>query len=307
MHIDISAQDMLICCSFTKITRIYRLQTIHQNITLNCKGKLITLENPMVMGIINATPDSFHVKSRTNIESALYTAEDMISAGAGILDIGGYSSRPGAIDISIQEELDRVIPIIEIIHANFPDTPLSIDTFRKKVAADAIASGASIINDISSGDDDPDMLAFVAQTNVPYIMMHKKGTPQTMQNHPVYDDVVLEVLNYFVEKLAKVNELGIKDIIIDPGFGFGKTLEDNYKLMSALPDIACLGKPIMVGVSRKSMIQKVLKTNTEHALNGTTVLNTIALTKGAKIIRVHDVKEAVECIKITNALHGEFE
>jgi len=307
MRIDISAQDMLICHSLTKIIRIYRLQTIRQNITLNCSGKLITLDKPLVMGIINATPDSFHINSRTNTDNALYIAEGMISAGAGILDIGGYSSRPGAIEISLQEELDRVIPIIEKIHASFPETPLSIDTFRAKVAAESIASGASMVNDISSGDDDPEMMSTVAKSNVPYVMMHKKGSPQTMQENPTYKNVVLEVLHYFSEKLKIAQDIGIKDIIIDPGFGFGKTIAHNYELLNALPDFAFLEKPVLVGISRKSMIQKVLKTDTEHALNGTTVLHTIALSKGAKILRVHDVKEAVECIKIMNALNGEFE
>ena len=307
MRIDISAQDMLICHSLTKIIRIYRLQTIRQNITLNCSGKLITLDKPLVMGIINATPDSFHINSRTNTDNALYIAEGMISAGAGILDIGGYSSRPGAIEISLQEELDRVIPIIEKIHMSFPEISLSIDTFRAKVAAESIASGASMVNDISSGDDDPEMMSIVAKSNVPYVMMHKKGSPQTMQENPTYNNVVLEVLHYFSEKLKLAQDLGIKDIIIDPGFGFGKTIAHNYELLNALPDFAFFGKPVLVGISRKSMIQKVLKTDTEHALNGTTVLHTIALSKGAKILRVHDVKEAVECIKIMNALNGEFE
>ena len=283
------------------------MQTIHQNITLNCKGRIFTLHDPVVMGIINATPDSFHVKSRVVSEQAVLTASEMISAGAALLDIGGYSSRPGAIDISLQEELDRVIPIIEKIHTSFPETPISIDTFRAKVAAEAIASGASIVNDISSGDDDPEMMSTVAKLNVPYVMMHKKGSPQTMQENPTYNNVVLEVLNYFSEKLKLAQVLGIKDIIIDPGFGFGKSIAHNYELLNALPDFAFLGKPILVGVSRKSMIQKVLHTTTEHALNGTTVLHTIALTKGAKILRVHDVKEAAECIKIMNALNGKFE
>jgi dihydropteroate synthase len=259
------------------------------------------------MGIINATPDSFYKNSRTASEQiAVEQAGKMLADGAAILDIGGYSSRPGAQHISEQEENDRVLPLIEAIHRNYADAIISVDTFRANVARAAVNAGASAINDISSGDDDHAMISTVVALRVPYIIMHKQGTPQTMQQNPQYENVVLEVMNYFSAKIQLLRSQGVTDIIIDPGFGFGKTLEHNYALLRALNDFSIFGLPVLAGVSRKSMIQKVLHTNTDESLNGTTVLHTIALLNGASILRVHDVKEAIECIKLVKALHGEI-
>lgn len=283
------------------------MQALFRKITLNCKGKIISLEKPAVMGILNITPDSFFKGSRiSNIDAALKKADQMLSEGALILDIGAYSSRPGADDISVDEELKRAIPVVEAVFKNFPDCIISIDTFRSKVAKNAVNAGAHIVNDISSGDDDPEMPECVASMNTPYIMMHKKGTSKTMQKDPRYDDVVLEVLNYFTQKIAAARQAGIVDIIIDPGFGFGKNIQHNYALLNGLSDLGDLGLPVLAGISRKKMIQTIVGTDAEHALNGTTAANTIALLKGANILRVHDVKEAVECINIVNAGHGSI-
>ncbi len=267
--------------------------------TLNAGGRLIDLSSPKVMGIINLTPDSFYAGSRKqDIDSALHLAEKMLNEGATFLDLGAYSSRPDAEDISIQEETDRLLPVVEAIASNFPDFILSIDTFRSPVASAAIGAGAHIINDISGGQLDTEMFATVARLQVPYILMHMKGTPQTMKNEAHYEDVFAEVFDYFVDRYQKLKLLGVKDVIIDPGFGFAKKAEHSYALMSRLQDFNILQLPILAGVSRKSMIYRFLKVTADKALNGTTVLNTIALTKGANILRVHDVKEAVEAVKI---------
>ena len=271
--------------------------------TINVGGKLIDLTVPKVMGIINITPDSFYAGSRKHdTSSALEQAGKMLSEGADFLDIGAYSSRPGAVDISEQEETDRLLPVIGAIIANHPEAILSIDTFRSKVAEAAIEAGAHIINDISGGSLDEDMFATVARLQVPYILMHMKGTPQNMNQMAVYNDVFLEVLDYFSDRVHKLTQLGIHDVILDPGFGFAKKQEHSYALMDRLQDFSVLQLPILVGVSRKRMVYHVLGGTADGALNGTTALNTIALTKGANILRVHDVKEAVEAVKIFQAM-----
>lgn len=283
------------------------LQIPSRKITLNCKGRLLVLDKPVVMGIINITPDSFFAGSRkTALDEVQRVAEKMLTDGATILDIGGYSTRPGAIAVPVEEELKRVLPVIEIIHKTFPEAFLSIDTFRAQVAKQAIEAGAQLVNDISAGDDDVEMLDLVSKSGVPYIIMHKRGNPQTMQKQTQYDDVVLEVMNYFTRKVAVLSAAGIHDVVIDPGFGFAKQKEHNYALLNALGDFQLFGTPVMAGLSRKQMIRAVTGTDIEHALNGTTALHTIALIKGADILRVHDVKEAVECIKLVNAVHGNF-
>jgi len=289
----------------TKIMEQPNLQTLTRKITLNCKGQLITLEKPAVMGILNVTPDSFYDGGKHNIAGeALRQAAKMLEEGATFIDIGAYSSRPGAADISVDEELQRLIPIVEAVSKSFPKTLISADTFRSKVAREAIEAGAHIVNDISAGDDDAAMLETVASLGVPYIMMHKKGTPQTMQQNPQYDNVVLEVMDYFTEKIALARQLGIKDIVLDPGFGFGKNLQHNYTLLRKLRDFSLFELPILAGISRKGMLQKITGTNVAQALNATTAANTIALLNGADILRVHDVKEAMECINIVNATYG---
>ena len=273
---------------------------LNRKVTLNCKGKLVDLSSPTVMAILNVTPDSFYGNSRiSNIDEALKATEKFINEGATFIDVGAYSSRPGAIDISVDEELNRSVPIIKAITKEFPETIISIDTFRAKVAEECIAAGAHVINDISGGSLDNAMFETVAKLNVPYIMMHMKGTPETMQIEPKYEDVTLEVINYFTEKIVALRKLGVKDIIIDPGFGFAKTIEHNYELLNKLSSLSIFDLPILVGFSRKSMITKVLGIKNDDALNGTSVLNTIALQKGAAILRVHDVKAAVECIKLS--------
>jgi dihydropteroate synthase len=281
------------------------LQTLTPKITLNFKGQLISIEKPVVMGILNVTPDSFYDGGKHNIvDEALKQTEKMLSEGATFIDIGAYSSRPGAIDVSADEELQRLLPVIESITNRFPEAIISVDTFRSNVAKLSIEAGAHIVNDIASGDDDANMMNIVSNLNVPYIMMHKKGTPQTMHHTPQYGDVVLELVQYFTQKVILAREAGIKDIIIDPGFGFGKNLQHNYSLLNKLADLSLFGLPILVGVSRKSMLQKITGTDALNALNATTAANTIALLNGAKILRVHDVKEAVECINIVNATYG---
>ena len=274
------------------------------NTTLNCKGKLLDLSEPKVMGILNLTPDSFFDGGRyfANIDDALRQTEQMLLAGASIIDIGGMSSRPGAKLISVAEELQRVLPTIEAIHKNFPQAILSIDTVRSEVARQAVAAGASIVNDISAGNFDDKLLETVADLQVPYILMHLKGKPETMQHKPVYENIVLEMVDFFQEKLEKINALGIRDVVIDMGFGFGKTLEHNYEILRQLQDFQLFDLPILVGVSRKSMIYKYLNIKPEDALNGTTALHTFALLKGCQILRVHDVKEAVEVVKLVEML-----
>lgn len=254
---------------------------------------------PLLMGILNSTPDSFY-------DGGLYTSEikwlkktaDMIEAGADIIDVGAYSTRPGAVNISEEEELERLVPVITSIRKHFPEQLISVDSFRASVAEKAVEEGANIINDISGGTIDNAMLSTVARLQVPYILMHIKGTPQTMQIAPAYENVVEEVHNYFTERIKLLHELGFFKIIIDPGFGFGKTLEHNFQLFNNLGAFQSFNLPVLVGISRKSMIHKVLNISSKEALNGTTVLNTLALTKGASILRVHDVKEAKEVIDL---------
>lgn len=271
----------------------------HKKATLNAGGKLIDLNTPKVMGIINLTPDSFYADSRKqDTASALQQAEKMLTDGATFLDIGAYSSRPGAENISIQQELDRLLPVVEAIVEAFPDAVLSIDTFRAGVAEAAINTGAHIINDIGGGELDADMFATVARLQVPYILMHMKGTPQNMNQLAQYEDVFNDVYDYFTGKYHQLKQLGVKDVILDPGFGFAKKTEHSYTLMNRLQDFNMLQLPVLVGISRKNMIYKTLGITAAEALNGTTALNTIALTKGANILRVHDVKEAVEAVKI---------
>ena len=271
--------------------------------TINCKGKLIDLTTPKVMGILNLTPDSFYDGGKYSNENdiILQTAK-MLEEGATFIDVGAYSSRPGAKHISEEEELQRIAPIVKLLVLKFPEIMLSIDTFRSEVAKKCIELGAAIINDISAGEMDVTMMKTVGELKVPYIMMHMKGTPQNMQKNPVYKNVTEEVLYYFSEKIALARSYAINDLIIDPGFGFGKTQEHNFKILSELELFKNIELPLLIGLSRKSMIYKTLQTNAKEALNGTTSLNTISLLKGANILRVHDVKEAIECIKLTNNL-----
>lgn len=267
---------------------------------INCRGRLIDLSTPVVMGIINITPDSFYAASRIhNSSDILKRAEEIIGQGGAMIDIGAYSSRPGAIHISEEEEITRLMPALEIIRKQFSDVIISIDTFRSNVACKAVEDfDADIINDISGGEMDEKMADTIARLNVPYVLMHMQGTPQNMQQNPVYKDVVADVSLALARKVDFLRSKGVNDIIIDPGFGFGKTLEQNYQLLKGLNELALFELPILVGLSRKSMIYRLLDSDAGRSLNGTTVLNTLALTKGASILRVHDVKEAVESIKL---------
>lgn len=267
--------------------------------TLNCKGKLLTIEQPLVMGIINATPDSFYKGDlNAGLEKIVEKAGKMIMEGADIIDIGGQSTRPGSIRISASEEIQRVIPVINSIVANYPQIILSIDTYHSQVAEAAIKAGASIVNDISAGSLDPEMINCVSSLNVPYICMHMKGTPENMQNNPTYEDLIKEVLDFFINKIDQCKRAGIKDLVIDPGFGFGKTIHQNFILLKQLSVFKILNQPILAGLSRKSMIYKTLGIDVSEALNGSAVLNTIALQQGASILRVHDVKEAKEAVTL---------
>lgn len=250
------------------------------------------------MGILNVTPDSFHKSSRVSGQELIDKAGQMLSEGAGILDIGGQSTRPGAAQIGAEIEAERVIPGIEALRKAFPACWLSIDTYHASVAENAVQAGADIINDVSAGDDDTSMLPLVGQLQVPYIAMHKKGKPEDMQENPSYENVVQEVLDYFVQKKRELEQYGIYDWVLDPGFGFGKSLTHNYSLLQHLETFQILDKPVLVGISRKGMIQKALNIDAAQALNGTTALNMAALLKKAQILRVHDVKEAVECVKL---------
>ncbi|QPH38805.1 dihydropteroate synthase [Pedobacter endophyticus] len=271
--------------------------------SLNIKGKLIDLSTPKVMGILNITPDSFYPDSRnTTIKEAIAKTEQFLNEGAAFIDVGGYSSRPGAKDISTDEELQRVVPIIEVLAKEFPDAVFSIDTFRSRVAEEAIQAGAHIVNDISSGDMDEMMLKTVANLQVPYMIMHMQGTPQNMHLNPAYGNVTLEVVDYFARKVAELRKLNVHDVVIDPGFGFGKTMSHNYQLLNELEAFKIFKLPVLVGFSRKGMIYKALNITAAESLNGTSVLNTIALQKGAGILRVHDVKEAVECVKLVERM-----
>jgi len=268
--------------------------------TLNCKGRMLMINAPVVMGIINITPDSFYSNSRQfNVHAALLKAEQMMHDGATIIDIGGQSTRPGSEKISVEEELNRVIPVIENIHKELPEAFISIDTYYAAVAQKTIEAGADIVNDISSGDIDEAMIAAVAALKVPYISMHMQGNPQNMQQQTsFYNNVTKDVLDYFITKTEECRLAGINDIIIDPGLGFGKTIEQNFELLKNLSAFKILQKPILLGLSRKSMIYKTLKTTPEESLAGTITLNTIGLINGANIIRVHDVKEAKESIQL---------
>lgn len=275
--------------------------------TINCKGELIDLATPKVMGILNVTPNSFFdggkYKSTIAGESEMLSqVGKMLNDGATFIDIGGYSSKPSAEFVSEEEELDRIVPVVQSILREYPDSKLSIDTFRSVVAAACIENGASLINDISAGNLDSKMLEVVAKYNVPYIMMHMRGTPETMQSLTSYDDIVKEMLFYFSEKIHKARSFGINDLIIDPGFGFAKTLDQNYEVLQKMELFQLLELPLLVGFSRKSMITKSLDITSKEALNGTTVLNTIGLMKRAKILRVHDVKEAVEAVALFNKI-----
>ncbi len=272
--------------------------------TLNCKGRLLVIDKPLVMGIINATPDSFYGGSRFHgIDEILAQAEKMLADGADIIDIGGQSTRPGSELISAEEEIKRVVPAIKIILEKFPKAYISIDSFYSKVAAAAVNTGACIINDISAGSMDDKMIETVSTLKVPYILMHMNGTPQTMQQNASYENVTREVLDFFIAKANELKNAGIGDVIIDPGFGFGKTIDHNFELLKNLSVFKIPDRPLMVGVSRKSTIYKTLGINADEALNGTTVLNTIALMNGASILRVHDVKEAREAVTLFSAMN----
>jgi dihydropteroate synthase len=268
---------------------------------LNCRGKLLDISTPVVMGILNITPDSFYDGGKFNDESDRKTyVEKMLLHGAGIIDIGAVSTRPGASVVSDEEEWQRLAPVFKEMNKWFPDIILSVDTTRSVIAGKAMEEGASIINDISAGSD-PLIMDVAARHHAPYVMMHMQGTPATMQNDPQYNDVTGELLHYFVDKIETAHAKGISDIIVDPGFGFGKTADHNFKLLKDLQLFKMLKCPLLAGVSRKSMINKTLHISPDKALNGTTVLNTMALMNGASILRVHDVKEAVEAVKLYNA------
>lgn len=271
---------------------------------INAGGDLLDLEVPKVMGILNITPDSFYKGSRFNSEGdILKAAGEMLRDGADILDVGGYSSRPGAPDISSEEEGRRVLGAIKLISREYPGALISIDTFRADIAAEAVEEcGAHIVNDISGGEADTQMFRVLQRLNVPYVLMHMKGDPRTMQDNPVYDDVVADVLKWFGERIFRLRSAGIKDIILDPGFGFGKTIDQNFELLDRFGDLSVAGLPLLAGFSRKSMIWKTLGIKADDALTGTTALNAVALLKGADIIRVHDVREAVQTVNLINKL-----
>ncbi|MBI1342783.1 MAG: dihydropteroate synthase [Terrimonas sp.] len=272
--------------------------------TLNCKGQLLIVDKPLVMGIINVTPDSFYEKSRSPVtEAALAQAEKFVHESVDIVDIGGQSTRPGSEPLDAEEELARVLPVITAIHQQYPDLIISIDTYFALVAKTAVEAGASIVNDISAGRFDPAMLPTVAGLGVPYILMHMKGTPRDMQQQAHFTDLTMEVLDFFTTQINKLEKMGIMDIIIDPGFGFAKTAEQNFALLHDLPVFSMLKRPVLMGISRKSTVYKTLGVSPEDALNGTTVLNTIGLMNGASLLRVHDVKAAKEAVILWNAVH----
>lgn len=274
------------------------------NSYINVNGSLLDLSTPCVMGILNVTPDSFYAGSRMQTEADIAArVEQIVKEGAGIIDIGAYSSRPNADPVSAQEEMERLRLGLEVIGRVCPDAVVSVDTFRADVARMSVEEyGVAIINDISAGEMDAEMFSTVARLNVPYIMMHMQGTPQNMQQCPHYDNLLKEVFEYFARKVQQLRDRGVKDIILDPGFGFGKTLEHNYELLAHLDDFRVFELPLLVGVSRKSMIYRLLDITPQEALNGTTVLNTLCLLKGADILRVHDVREAVEAVKMVEAM-----
>jgi dihydropteroate synthase len=275
---------------------------------INIKGQLIDLEVPRVMGILNITPDSFYKGSRYNDEKEIIVAAlRMLEEGADFLDIGGYSSRPGADDIPVEEEKRRVLNAVRCVSKEFPQAIISVDTFRAEVAREAVCDcGAHIVNDISGGDADPEMSELISELNVPYIIMHMRGNPRTMQNNPVYEDVVSEILMWFGQKTVSLMAAGVKDIIIDPGFGFGKNISHNFEILRRLGEFSIAGLPIMVGLSRKSMIWKTLDIKPGESLNGTSALNAVALLNGADILRVHDVKDAVETVKLISMVNNRL-
>ncbi len=279
-----------------------QVSTFYNNFSLNCRGKIVDLSTPLVMGIINCTPDSFHASSRVqSIEKAIVLAQKHLNEGASILDIGAYSSRPGAENISSEEEINRLFPIVEAIRKKFPEVLMSIDSFRAEVIEKVLPLGIDMVNDIS-GLADENILKVIEGENIAYLLMHTQGTPQNMQDAPTYKNVSTEVYQFFKEKIALIKKHRINDIIIDPGFGFGKTLEHNFDLFKNIPFFKSLNTPILIGISRKSMINKTLNCTAAEALNGTTALHAIALQKGGNILRVHDVKQAIETIKLHNNL-----
>lgn len=271
--------------------------------TINCKGELIDLSSPKIMGILNVTPDSFFDGGKyKDKKSVLLQTEKMLSEGATFIDVGAYSSRPGAEAILVEEEIQRILPIVELLSREFPNIILSIDTFRSQVAEKCLEAGAALINDISAGRIDNNMFSIIAKHKVPYIMMHMKGTPQNMKQKTTYKDILTNILYYFSERVTAARALGIYDIIVDPGFGFAKTTAQNFEILHKLDLFRTLNLPVLTGVSRKSMIYKTLETTAENSLNGTTALNMVALGKGANILRVHDVKEAAECVQLHKSL-----
>ena len=270
---------------------------------ISCKGKLIDLTTPKIMGILNLTPDSFYDGGLyNNIDRALNQTKKMILEGATFIDVGGASSKPGAVEITVDEELARVLPVIEKIHKIFPDTLISIDTYRSDVAQQAVAAGAAMVNDISGGNLDAKMLETVGALGVPFVAMHMQGKPQNMQDKPSYNNILTDIRSFFAAKIDAAHKAGIHDIIIDPGFGFGKTLEHNYALLKHLSSIQMDGIPMLIGVSRKSMIYKLLQIEVAEAGNGTSVLNTVALQQGVQVLRVHDVKEAHQAVQLIEKL-----
>lgn len=272
--------------------------------TLNMKGRLVSLSTPLVMGILNVTPDSFYAGSRKQTEAAVEERiQTILNEGGAIIDIGGYSSRPDAAEVSPEEEMNRLAFALQILNRHYPEALVSVDTFRADVARRCVEDyGVAMINDISGGELDPAMFTTVADLHVPYILMHMRGTPQTMQQHTDYADLTGDIMHYFSEKVQQLHLLGVNDIILDPGFGFSKTLEQNYELMRHLAEFSLFGLPLLVGISRKSMIYKLLGSTPADSLNGTTVLNTYALLQGADILRVHDVRAAVEAVRINKQL-----
>lgn len=274
--------------------------------TLNCKGQLIDLARTKVMGILNITPDSFYDGgTHQNEGSILNHTEKMLKEGATFIDVGAYSSRPGADDISESEELKRIVPVVSLLLENFPEAILSIDTFRSTVAKECLQAGAAMVNDISAGERDEKMMSTVARFKAPYIIMHMRGNPNTMQQQTNYKNLLVDIIKYFSGRIAVARSLGLIDLIIDPGFGFAKTVPQNFELLNGLELFQNLNLPIMTGLSRKSMIYRTLKIKAEEALNGTTALHMVALMKGANILRAHDVKEAMECIKLAEQLKAE--
>jgi len=270
-----------------------------QKHTINCKGNLISLDRPLVMGIVNVTPDSFYDGDvNKTLDLVLNSVDKHLNEGARFIDVGGYSSRPGALNISVQEELDRVIPAIEAIQKEFPMSLISVDTFRSEVAKQSVNSGACMINDISAGELDDKMFEIVAELNVPYILMHMQKTPKDMQDAPVYNSLLTDIGLYFSEKINALQKLGVNDLILDVGFGFGKTISDNYTLLKHLEHFKMFDLPILIGVSRKSMFYKLFNTTAATSLNATNAAHMVSLAKGGKVLRVHDVKEAIEAVEI---------